>query len=188
MSELIDVVTLEGQAIIVDVIAAPVPILAVDAITPPPPIIHIEIIPAISGGGGAPTGPAGGALSGTYPDPGLAVAYLPLSGGSMTGALQTTDITATYLSLRGTYVGIDLRKNDNGAGLKNWLLQTQSSGAMHLDSYDDGFSGVLKTWSFNRDGTTTFPGNVTAPNIVPITVGTTAPSSPGVGDVWIDTN
>jgi hypothetical protein len=114
-------------------------------------------VAAGGGGGGAPSGPAGGALSGTYPNPGLAVAYLPLNGGTMTGALQTTDITATYLSLRGTYVGIDLRKNDNGVGLKNWLLQTQSSGAMHLAAYDDGFSGVLTTWAFNRDGSTTLP-------------------------------
>lgn len=34
----------------------------------------------------------------------------------------------------------------------------------------------------------TFSGNVTAPNIVKITVGPTAPSSPSVNDIWIDTN
>jgi hypothetical protein len=85
-------------------------------------------------------------------------------------------------------------------------MSQDSVGTFHLTAALDDYTSV-KSWYFGRDGSSYFPGSITGVTEVPatnsallastafvhartpqVTVGTTAPSSPAVNDIWVDTN
>lgn len=121
---------------------------------------RVTVTQLLAVGGGAPSGPAGGDLAGTYPNPTLATDYLPIDGGNMTGALETTDLTCTFASILSDYTGLYFGKTDNTTNLKYWLAQPKTDGTFQFESLDDG-STVTGTVTLLRNGGATLAGPLT---------------------------
>lgn len=76
-----------------------------------------------------------------------------------------------------------------------WNSRNVNSPIMNVENYRDGTGSRVTVWSMNHRGDTSMAGDlvvggtITAPNIGhKVTTANTAPSSPQVNDVWVDTS
>lgn len=104
-------------------------------------------------GGGAPTGAAGGVLSGTYPNPGLATSIaIP---GSPTTTTQSQGDNSTKVATTGY---TDLAVANGIAGVNPAVAVVAASTASLTGTYSNGVAGVGATFTVTATGAFTLDG------------------------------